>query len=582
MAEEKGLNLDIVVTEPAPKQITTDSQRLLQILRNLVSNAIKFTERGGITITFGKRKRAGDDSAGRHPQEESLAIAVTDTGIGIDPEKQRMVFEAFQQADGSTSRRYGGTGLGLSIARELAHLLGGEIQLHSEPGKGSTFTLYLPLEGTHADTQAEASSTSADTAPADAPGNTSAAVLPLPFEDDREHLQPGDRILLVIEDDPAFAQVLHRRSREQQFRCVVVQTGEEGLAAAVELQPTAITLDLRLPGIDGWSVLNALKDNPDTRHIPVHIISAEEADAEALRRGAIGHLTKPVAREDLEQVFQRFEEFASKQIKHLLVIEDNRIDRQAIIELLDNHDITIDEAASGAAGIEALRSQKYDCIILDLELGDIDGRQLLEDLEQDDTIEIPPVIVYTAQDLTREQELELREHHASSIILKGPRSRERLLDEVTLFLHSVVKELPEQNQRVITDLHDSDAMLANRKVLVVDDDMRTVFAISHFLGEHGIQPLKADNGQKALEVLEQDPDTELVLMDIMMPGMDGFETIKRIRAQEQFSKLPIIALTAKAMKEDRDHCFSAGASDYLPKPVDQERLLSMMRVWLYR
>ncbi|WP_108650318.1 response regulator [Dongshaea marina] len=583
LARAKGLKLEIELTEVLPEKITTDRKRLMQILKNLVSNAIKFTEHGEIAIHF----RVPEDSVRfKHSGlsvEQSLAIEVSDTGIGLAADKQKMIFEAFQQADGGTARRYGGTGLGLAISRELANLLGGEIQLESEPGKGSTFTLYLPLAMTQPEIDVETKAHFPLEKPPAPKLQIKSAAKPVvtPFADDRNQLEDDKQTLLVIEDDVNFAKILYQHARDHHFNCLVALTGEEGLELAKQHQPTAITLDLKLPGVDGWAVLGCLKDDPQTRHIPVHIISSLEGDAESLRRGAIGHLAKPATQKDLEDVFGRIEAISSQQLKRLLLVEDSRGDRKAVTELLDGMEIIIDEVESGEEAFEALRQQKYDCVILDLGLRDMDGGELLRKLNHESKVDIPPVIIYTARDLTRDEEIELREY-ASTIVLKNVRSQERLLDEVSLFLHSVVSDMPEQKQKIISNLHDTDSMLINRKVLVVDDDMRTMFALSKLLSSHGLVVLRAEDGAKALEVLGSAPDIELVLTDIMMPGMDGYETIEKIRAQERFRKLPIIALTAKAMAEDRERCFAVGASDYLPKPVDQTRLLSMLRVWLYR
>ncbi len=583
MAKEKGVAFEAEVGTSAPVEVVTDRQRFEQVVTNLVSNAVKFTEEGKVKVIFGLPETGVNYRSDTLVEGEVLAISVVDTGIGLAKDKHKIIFEAFQQADGGTARRYGGTGLGLSIARELARLLGGEIQFESELGKGSTFTLYIPLNK-HL----------AEQAPAKRPAETSkpqvasrlaeepATPVPLPFEDDRGDLNEGDRVLLVIEDDPKFAKILCQHARERQFRCVVALNGEDGLELALQLKPAAITLDLKLPGVSGWNVLGTLKENPDTRHIPVHIISALSADPEEARHGAIGHLTKPVSQSDLTSVFQRIEEISSRKLKRLLVVEDDATDRKAIVALLADSNIVIDEVETGKAALEALGGETYDCVILDLMLKDMNGDELLETLQKEGEVEIPPVVIYTARDLTHDEEMRLRELHASTIVLKDVRSQERLLDEVSLFLHSVVKEMPPGKQRIISDLHDTDAMLHGRKVMVVDDDMRTMFALTRFLQEHGIKTLKAENGIKALQLVEQNPDIELVLMDIMMPEMDGFETIEHIRAQSAFKQLPIIALTAKAMKEDRDRCLKVGASDYLSKPVQQDRLLSMMRVWLYR
>lgn len=564
LADQKGVGLDIVVGDDAPHEIVSDRKRVEQILRNLVSNALKFTETGVVTVRFAAPL-----------SDTGLAIAVSDTGIGIAPEQHKLIFEAFQQADGGTSRKYGGTGLGLSISRELAGLLGGGIELISMPGAGSTFTLNLPpVIGAERPLQFVAA--------AELP-ELKTAVYRQPLQqvpDDRATIKPSDRVMLVIEDDPNFARLLYDTCRNKGFNCLVTPTGEQGLELAAKYLPAAIILDLNLPGLDGWSVLSALKENTRTRHIPVHIISVEEASTRSLRRGAIGHVTKPVNQEDLEEAFRKLEVTSTKRPKYLLVVEDDPVLRQETVRLIGNGDVKADEAGSAEEAMQALRSKVYDCVVLDLGLPDMDGGEMLARLEQEGVL-LPPVVVYTARDLTQDEEENLRER-AESIVIKDVRSQERLLDEVSLFMHRVVSQMPEQKRKVIQDLHDTDTLLQNKKVLVVDDDMRTTFAIAHLLAEYGMKPLKAANGEKALRLLREQPDVDLVLMDIMMPVMDGYETIRQIRILPEFRQLPIIALTAKAMPEDREKCLTAGANDYLPKPLDQGRLFSMMRVWLCR
>ncbi|SCY03510.1 response regulator [Desulfoluna spongiiphila] len=571
MAEEKGLDLVTTVQKDAPASIVTDRKRLDQIIKNLVANAVKFTASGGVSLTVGpcppdvRLLRRGLSA------ETTLAVSVTDTGIGIEGDRQRIIFEAFQQADGTTTRRYGGTGLGLSISRELATLLGGEIQLTSQPGKGSTFTLYIPFVPPTTPAHHPSPTKTPSTAP---------AMDTAPVRDDRDALAPEDKTILIIEDDPVFARHLCTTCREKGFKCLAAPSGEAGLDLLSTHLPSAVLLDLTLPGMDGWAVLTALKEDLRTRHIPVHIISAEEASTESFRLGAVGHATKPMSREVLESAFSTLEEIAVQRPKHVLVVDDNRETRQSVVGLIGSEDVRITEATSATEAMAALRSDRFDCIILDLGLPDMDGLDLLRTLHGEG-VPLSPVIIYTARDLTAEQEMGIREH-ADAIILKDVRSQERLLDEVSLFLHQVVSRLPEKQKQIITSLHDTDALLKGKKVLIVDDDMRTTFALSRLLHERGMVPLKADNGERALHVLDGEPDIHLVLMDVMMPVMDGFETIKEIRARDAFRNLPIIALTAKAMKEDRRKCLACGASDYMPKPVDPHRLISMMRVWLHR
>jgi len=518
--------------------------------------------------------------------DDCLAIAVKDTGVGIDPEKQQIIFEAFQQADGGTARKYGGTGLGLSISRELVRLLGGEMQVDSVPGQGSTFTLCLPTTlpaGREAHRRDEALAPSPEAGPPEAPPPRAAALqktVTAEIEDDREKLENDDRIVLIVEDDPKFARLLLEKCHEKGFKCLVAPTGEAGLELTAERRPSAIILDVRLPGIDGWSVLSALKEDTRTRHIPVHVVSVEERSTEALRKGAIGHAVKPLDQERLDEVFRKLEQASEGQPKRVLVVEDDLNLRRQTVRLLAGSDVRVEEVETGHQALETLRKGGYDCVVLDLGLPDMDGDELLAALEREG-VELPPVVVHTGRDLTSEEEMSLREH-AESIVIKDVRSQERLLDEVSLFLHCIVSRMPEKSRKIIQDLHNTDALLRGKKVLIVDDDMRTAFAMSQLLSGRGVETLKAENGKRALRLLAEHPDVDLVLMDIMMPVMDGYEAMKRIRGQERFRKLPIIVLTAKAMPEDREKCLEAGANDYLPKPVEQQRLISMLRVWLHR
>jgi len=581
LAEEKGLGLDVVVGKDAPIEILSDRKRIEQVVRNLISNAIKFTESGSVTVTFGRPGLEIDLSRSGLSAGECLAIAVKDTGIGITPGQQKIVFEAFQQADGGTARKYGGTGLGLSISRELAHLLGGEIQLESEPGKGSTFTLYLPVT-VSADRKvsvAEISKVSRYNE-VEVGGASRQRAAAFHIEDDRDSLEKDARAILIIEDDPNFARLLYEKCHEKGFMCLAASTGETGLELAEKHLPVAVILDIRLPGMGGWAVLTTLKEDTRTRHIPVHIVSVEEASTEALRRGAVGHATKPLDQDSLEETFRRLEQVSAGKPKRILVVEDDAKIRHETVQLIGNGDVKVDEAENGEQALQMLRLGRYDCLVLDLGLPDMSGGEVLLRLERE-SVELPPVIIHTAKDLTREEEMAFREH-AESIVIKDVRSQERLLDEVSLFLHRVVSDMPEKKKQMILNLHETDILLKDKKVLIVDDDMRTTFALSRLLSGRGMQTLKADTGERALRLLDHEPDVDLVLMDIMMPVMDGYEAMERIRAQDKFRNLPIIALTAKAMPEDRAKCITAGASDYLPKPVDEGRLISMMRVWLYK
>ncbi len=580
VAGERGIALQVAIEPGTPERFTSDRQRVEQVLKNLVGNAVKFTESGRVAITFAV---AGADDAGRLSRlrpDQALRVSVSDTGIGIPPDKQKVIFEAFQQAEGGTARKYGGTGLGLSIVRELTRILGGEIHLQSEPGRGSTFTVYLPLQRPATESELRALPHEPEVEH-DRPSPPVLVPVSL-VADDRAEIQKGDRSILIIEDDVRFAAALARQCREQGFKVLAATTGEEGIDLARRFHPGGILLDLKLPGIDGWRALELLKEDPETRHIPVHIASAQEREAAAARRkGAIGFLQKPLTAEQIGEALDRLDRTAAGKTKRVLVVEDDEHTRRGIVELIADKDVEVDEMAGGAEAIEALRSRTYDCMVLDLGLWDFDGDELLGRAERDESIELPPVIVYTGRDLTWQQDLHLRSF-SDSVIIKGVRSDERLLDEVSLFLHRVVADMPEKKRQVIASLHDVDALLRDKKVLLVDDDMRTLFALTRILAERGMRVLKAENGQKALELLEREPDVNLALMDIMMPVLDGYQTIERIRAQQRFAKLPIIALTAKVMPGDQQRCLEAGASDYLPKPVDRDRLISMLRVWLYR
>jgi len=580
LADSKGLNLALEIEEDLPESIPTDPQRLDQILSNLMANAIKFTETGSVTVGIHRPGPAVDLSrSGLHPNA-SVAISVTDTGIGIAEDKQLEIFEAFQQADGSTSRMYGGTGLGLSISRELAKLLGGEIQLQSEVGKGSTFTIYLPIET--GNWKLETGQQNMEKIEQPKPKFQVSSFKSQPsIPDDCDSLGESDRTILVIEDDPNFAKTLYRFCHERDFKCIHAADGESGIEMAVKYRPDAVVLDIRLPGMEGWGVLEALKSNTQTRHIPVHMMSVEEESIDAYKKGAIGYLTKPVSSEQLDKAFVKIEDMIERSIKNLLIVEDDPILRRDIVKLIGNGDVRSTAVGTGKEAIRELTSRLYDCVILDLKLPDISGFDVLEKMHKTEGVAIPPVIVYTGKELTQEEEYQLQKY-AASIIVKGVKSQERLLDETALFLHRVVDNLPETKKKMISALHDGDTLFQGKKVLLADDDMRNVFAISRILEEKGMEVFKAPDGQKALEVMDKEPRMDLVLMDIMMPVMDGYEAIGRIRQQERFRTLPILAVTAKAMREDRDKCIAAGANDYLPKPVDIERLLSLLRVWLYK
>jgi CheY-like chemotaxis protein/HAMP domain-containing protein len=600
MAQNQGLSFRVEGAPGAPDQVTTDPQRLGQVLKNLIGNALKFTEVGGVTVTFATVPAGLDLSRSGLDTRQAWAVHVADTGIGIPLDKQKVIFEAFQQADSGDRRRFGGTGLGLSISRELARLLGGEIQLKSDPARGSTFSLYLPIDGqagdkadakAQGDAEAPVVASAQRTLKPTSVGRKSGtdvvaqplARTPVPaavVDDDRDSINGEEHVILVVEDDARFARILAGHVKRRGFKCLVALSGEEGLELARAFSPAGIVLDIHLPNMNGWAVLTALKQDVDTRHIPVHIVSSEDPSAEGLRIGAIGHASKPLQAEDIDRVLGRIEAASAEADKMVLVVEDDVVMRRETVRIIGNGNVKIQEVGTGREALDALRLRPYDLIVLDLGLPDMPGLELLKTLASE-KITLPPVIIYTVRELTQDEEATLR-HYADSIILKDVRSQERLIDEVALFLHRVVRELPEDKRKAIRRLHETDEPLRGRKVLIVEDDMRTMFAMARLLAEHGINPLKAENGQKALAILEGQPDVDLVLMDMMMPVMDGYEASRRIRDQQRFANLPIIALTAKAMKEDRQKCIDAGASDYLSKPVDPDRLVSLMRVWLSR
>jgi CheY-like chemotaxis protein/signal transduction histidine kinase len=576
IAADKGITVTVTVEKSAPASFITDSQRTMQILKNLLSNACKFTSQGTVNL-----RSYRPDSTENPLDTPAVAFAVTDTGIGIPAEKQSLIFSAFQQADGSTSRTYGGTGLGLSISRQLARSMGGEITLISEPEKGSTFTLYLPVAQTGQAVTIKAVS------PVPPIGHLQPVTppktfdpLPAPLPDDRTQLTENSRSILVIEDDLTFAGILADMVRNHGFSILIAADGESGIALAERYQPNAVILDVMLPTLDGWGVMRSLKDNPKTRHIPVHFITCLEERQKAMSMGAIGYVTKPVNSDQLDSVFSALENAIAKTTKKLLIVEDDPAQVQAMVALLEERSVNISVAESGKAAIEQLGRETFDCIVLDLGLSDMGAFEMLEELKKLDPERRIPVIIHTGRELTHEDELRLH-HYAESIIIKGAKSPERLLNEVTLFLHLVESSLDPGKQRMIRAALDKEAMLAGKKILIVDDDMRNIFSLSSALSEKEMIILEAENGHEALKRLDEFPDTDLVLMDIMMPEMDGYEAMRAIRKDSRFHNLPVIALTAKAMKGDREECLKAGASDYIPKPVDMEKLFSLLRVWLY-
>ncbi|MBU3949484.1 MAG: response regulator [Proteobacteria bacterium] len=596
IAEERGLIFTINRKDGVPSGFVSDRQKVEQIVKNLLSNSFKFTERGAITLDIFRPDNTADLSLSGIADQKIIAFSVSDTGIGIPEDKKQSIFEAFQQADGTTSRKYGGTGLGLTISRKMAKLLGGEIALESTEGKGTVFTLYLPetppvqeIKDEPKESRGVAFATrSAEVGPVGKADRTISHHKTEPMQtelesikDDRKIITPGDKSILIIEDDSKFAEVLLDLARERGFKGLIAGSGETGLHFADYYKPSAIILDIGLPGMDGLSLLERLKDNAATRHIPVHFISASDDKSHvALKMGAIGYLTKPVSLEDIDSAFQKIENLITKKVGRLLVVEDNETERNNIVELLDGKDVQIETVSTGDEAYELLRTGTFDCVILDLDLEDLSGPNLIKKIKSDNSIEKIPVIIYTGKEFSREDETALQ-RQAGTIIIKGAKSYERLLDETTLFLHRVEKDLPEQKQKMIRIAHDKESVFKNKKVLIVDDDMRNVFAVSNIIEEKGMEVLVGKNGREGIERLNDNPDIDLVLMDIMMPEMNGYEAMTEIRKQMKFKSLPIIALTAKAMTGERNKCLEAGASDYLAKPFDIDKLLSLMRVWLY-
>ena len=582
VAQQRGLEFEIALAPGAPRSIETDRMRLEQVLKNLLSNALKFTEKGKVTLSIAPA--SGD----------TIELAVTDTGIGISEAQREAIFEAFRQADGTISRKFGGTGLGLSISRELVRLLGGTIRLDSEEGKGSTFTVTVPLTYDPAkvasrqivpaasdDKRVPAAAPSAPTRPREVPAATRAML-----DDDRDALAEGKRLLLVIEDDSTFATIVCDLSREIGFQCIVAGTAQDAIDLAREYRPSAIVLDIGLPDQSGLTVLDRLKHQEETRHIPIHVISGSGQSQTALALGAIGFLEKPAPREQLAEVLAGLQEKLTSRMRRVLIVEDDAVQREAVGKLLGSQDVETVGVGTAAECLEELRDGRYDCMVLDLSLPDASGFTLLETLSEEGDASYPPVIVYTGRDLSPEEEQRLR-RYSSSIIIKGAKSPERLLDEVSLFLHRVVSELPPEQRRMIEKARHRDAALEGKRILIVEDDVRNVYSLTSVLEPRGALTRISRNGQEALDALaeaEGDPDKaiDLVLMDVMMPVMDGLTAVREIRANPQWRKLPIVMLTAKAMPDDQQKCLDAGANDYMAKPIDVDRLLSLVRVWMPR
>ena len=587
VSEDYDLEFEIDVHGAnVPPTIETDEQRLQQVLKNLLSNAFKFTEQGGVKLRVGVAEGRQFASESLTRAETVLEFAVSDTGVGIPHDKVRLIFEAFQQADGTTSRRYGGTGLGLSISREIARLLGGEIHVDSALGEGSTFTLFLPATFRSVElkprAEAEAEEIVFTRSPQDdEPELDPTVLLPTDVRDDRDDIQHGDRVVLIVEDDAETARTELDVARERGFKGIVALRGDSGLALAHEYKPDAIILDMKLPVLDGRNVLERLKQHPDTRHIPVHIVSAGDGRQNALRAGAVAFVEKPVSKERLEDMFGAIRAFIDRDVKRLLVVEDDADERRALVELIGGGDVEVTAVATADEALEALELQHYDCMVVDLKLQERSGFDLLDELKQDERLATVPVIVYTGKELTQGETTELRKL-ADTIVVKNASSPERLLDETALFLHRVERKLPQEKRRLLEQLHSAEEVFKDKKILIVDDDVRNVFALTSVLEAHGMEVLYAENGKDGVELLRRTPDVDLVLMDIMMPELDGYETTRLIRGDGEFEQLPIISLTAKAMKGDREKAIAAGASDYIAKPVDTDQLLSLMRVWLYK
>ncbi|CAN5378774.1 response regulator [soil metagenome] len=574
LAWQKNLGFEVRIEPDAPAAVLTDRQRVEQILKNLLSNAIKFTENGTVRLVVSPRPDGG------------VALAVQDSGIGIRQDQQAIIFEAFRQADGTTSRRYGGTGLGLSISRDLSALLGGSISVQSAPGQGSTFTLLLPAA------LSEPASQTAEPPASESPASRQRAAPalsgeaePAParpavqaFADDR-HARSSNRVVLVIEDESVFARILYDLAHELNFSCIVAHSAEDGFALATEFIPDAILLDMGLPDRSGLSVLQRLKESPATRHIPVHVVSGHDRKEAALQLGAVGYAIKPTTREQLRDVFRKLEDKLTQKLKRVLLVEDDARQRESVIQLIGDSDVEITAVETGSEALALLSSTIFDCMIIDLKLPDMQGNELLRRMSAGETCSFPPVIVYTGRSLSRAEEADLLKY-SRSIIIKGARSPERLLDEVTLFLHQVESNLSAERQTMLKTARSRDRVFEGRKVLLVDDDVRNIFALTSALEHKGLLVEVGRNGFEAIGKLDEVSDIDLVLMDIMMPGMDGLEATRRIRQNPRLQKLPIIAVTAKAMKDDQEQCLTAGANDYLAKPIDLDRLFSLLRVWM--
>lgn len=587
MAKKKDLRFEVHGESRLPELLLTDGHRLQQILNNLLANAIKFTHQGSVSLSV---RLSGDE----------VVFDVSDTGIGIAKDKLEHIFEAFQQADGTTSRKYGGTGLGLTICRELASLLGGRIEVQTSEGKGSTFSLFLPAtepkEGTvyaaaAAETEFEPALPAGDNGDRDTAFRESFVpdisisnpklLQYSEMDDDRSDLHPEDNLLLIIEDDAEFARILLELARKRGFKAIVAFQGDQGLALAHAYKPDAIILDLHLPVLDGWSIISRLKSRPELRHIPVHVISTTEENQQSLAMGALGFWKKPGDQTELEAAFLQVESYIRRRAKSLLIVEDNVDLRSSLVAFIESPDVRVTAVGTGREALEQLSGQHFDCMVLDLGLSDISGFDLLEQIKTNRKLQTLPVIIYTGKELNKNDENRLR-HYAENIVIKNVQSIERLYDETALYLHRRVLDLPPDKQQLIEKLHNPEAAFAGKRILLVDDDMRNIFALSSVLEGYNMNISFAQNGREALELLDQEGSVDLIFMDIMMPEMDGYETMQHIRSMPEYDKVVIIALTARAMEEDRQKCLEAGASDYISKPINTTQLVTMLKAWLIK
>jgi CheY-like chemotaxis protein/HAMP domain-containing protein/putative methionine-R-sulfoxide reductase with GAF domain len=600
IAQAKGINFEIELEDSLPSAMTTDAKRLHQVIKNLLSNAFKFTERGEVRLRIYQTERGW--SPGHrilNSAEKVIAFSVADTGIGIPREKQQLIFEAFQQADGTTSRRFGGTGLGLTISREISMLLGGEIRVTSQPNKGSQFTFFLPQQyvkrkitrNDRAELKVVKTMTREEESNEEVTGETREIEMreietsnlinaEIQVADDRENITAGDKVILIADDDPTFSSVILEVARQGGFKGVISLSGSNVISLARRFRPAAITLDIKMPDIDGWALLDRLKHDHQTRHIPVYLMSGRRGRKRALKAGALGFYEKPVPKETLSELFEKINQFISQDKRQLLIIEDDEVQRNSLVELIGSHDVETATAKSGEEALELLRNRHFDCIILDLKLPDISGYELLQKMEAENILQTP-VMVYTGKELSSQEETNLG-RYASRIIVKGVNSPERLLEETALFLHRNESKLPENNVRLLKQAQLSDPVLKGKRILIVDDDVRNIYALVSILENYQMKTYYAENGRDAIKLLNQIQDIDMVLMDIMMPDMDGYQTMAAIREIEHLKDLPIIAVTAKAMKGDRDKCIQAGADDYIAKPVEPEELFSLLRVYFMK